>query len=243
MDRNDFEYTVFSGSERARISMLDLPIELNQWVSTNKELVTRIQDSLSNTYETLTEDSLWGIIAQDSSDDWREAKNELTNVQSEWDELNSPSTVPLGLIGGALESHIFIPVAEKLSYSLSNFTIINEGLKEREDLAKLLQVLKIVNRIVDQSKKSSKNMIGVTETLSNLDIPSSRTSFNENSVIKAVNDDKIKAIESIKTNEEKSSFSIIELFHSYAKKLFQSPKDNRKKSKPLLNRPKSKPAL
>ena len=226
MSRSEFEYTILHGSDRIKATALDLPDELAAWVASNRDLVTRIHEALSTTYETLTEDTLWNVIAENSSEDWRQAKEDLKLVENEWDELNSPATVPLGLIGSALDSHIISPVAEKLSSSIANFNIINEGLKKRDDLTKLLQVFKVVTRILDSSAASSQKTKNAAHELNRLDI-SSAPAFRE------------VTLKDLSNNHAKPKLnSMAALFRAYTQELLRRPA-TAKKSLP----PKNKPAL
>jgi len=151
MDKAIQDNTVFSGSERAPIKWIELPDDLAKWADQNHELVERVQRALSNTYDTLSDEQLWEVIASACSAEWRTARTDLRAVETQWADLNSPEKTSLGLIGNALDSDENNAVSDRFAFSLAHFTIINEGLRQREDLSKLLSVLLVQKRMLERS--------------------------------------------------------------------------------------------
>lgn len=139
-------------------ALLALPDELAEWADQNRELVRRVQLALSDTYTHLSEDQIWEAIADASSAEWRMARDTLRTAEAQWADLQKPENTALGLIGQALDSDEIDGVREHVSLSLSHFTIINEGLRQRPDLANLLNVLTVQRRMIDQSAERTRQM-------------------------------------------------------------------------------------
>ncbi len=142
-----------TGSQPAA-PLIGLPDELAEWVEQNRELVTRVQLALTSSYANLTEEQIWEVIATACDPDppqWKNAREGLRSAQEKWDDLNHPINASLGAIGRALDSDETADASEHLAVSLSQFTIINEGLAQRKDLSTLLNVLLVQKRMVDQS--------------------------------------------------------------------------------------------
>jgi len=146
---------------------LELPDELAQWVHNNNELVGRVQDALNGSYASLTEEQIWHIIANASGDpDFMRSHKEMREAEKVWNELNQPMNVPLGLIGLALESEKTSSARERYLSTLANFTIISEGLLERRpDLARLLNVMLVQKRMIDQSLARSQQVAAAAKKL------------------------------------------------------------------------------
>ena len=151
---------------------LALPDELSEWVDRNQELVLRVQQALTDTYETFTEEKLWEAIAENCSPEWSAARKKLQTAETEWTHFNSPEQAPLGAIGQALDSEESSGVEERYTVSLADFTIINEGLRQREDLNRLLSVLLVHQRMLERSKQQTQSVLATLAPISN--------SFQEN---------------------------------------------------------------
>lgn len=168
--------TSFSGTERIAIRDLKLPDDLDAWVRQNAEMIDKIQAGLNATYDRrLTEDQLWEIIAAAAAPEWVESKSALDAAETAWTKLHSPEEEPLGLIGSALQSDKTNPAAENFIAKLSDFTVINEGLRQRPDLASLLKVLSVQMRLLDQSKDETIKASLVTEAFAEAILPSGDT--------------------------------------------------------------------
>lgn len=156
--------TFFSGSERASITWITIPNELAEWAAQNQEFVARIQSSLSNIHaDAVTEEQLWETIAEASSPEWTEAKESLNRANHRWADLNSPEKKPLGPIGHALDSDETNAAGEQLASSLADFTVINEGLRQRGDLNRLLGVLLVQKRLLEKSAERARDVKKATE--------------------------------------------------------------------------------
>lgn len=153
---------------RPQGTLISLPDELAEWADQNQELVLRIQNALSETYDKLTEDQIWEVIAANSSAEWRKARADLRIVEEEWADLRRPENTPLGSIGEALDSDETNVVREKYTISLSQFTVINEGLRRREDLRNLLGVLLVQKRMLDMSTEHTQMVQRQTDDLAEL---------------------------------------------------------------------------
>jgi hypothetical protein len=165
----------FNLSARSRGLRLVLPDELAEWAEQNQDMVLRVQKALSNTYETLTEDQLWEVIASAASHEWQTARGELRDAEKKWTDLNKPENAPLGSIGNALDSDATNSARDDFAFSLSNFTVINEALRQRDDLRCLLSVLMVQKRMLDASAGHTREVVKSTIALG--DIASLRHDF------------------------------------------------------------------
>lgn len=141
---------------------LGLPDELAAWASENHELVMRVQEGLRSSYaDEISPQKLMEIVAAASNDpDFMKAQHEKRDAEKIWNDLNHPTNAPLGLIGLALESDESVHAHERYLAALANYTIISEGLMERRpDLAKLLNVLLVQKRMIDQSLTRARQVL------------------------------------------------------------------------------------
>ena len=149
--------------------LIGLADDLTEWADQNQELITRIQAALAGSYMRLTEDQLWEVIATAVQDpQWIKARQDLQTDKKTWSDMNSPLNAPLGAIGQALDSDETNNVEERYLLSLSQFTIINEGLRQRPDLSRLLDVLIVQRRMLDQSEGQTQQTKASTEALAEL---------------------------------------------------------------------------
>ena len=93
------------------------------------------------------------------------------------EDLNSPLKASLGAIGLALDSDEMDGAREHHAISLSDFTIINEGLRQRKDLGNLLSVLLVQKRMVEQSANGTQRAFKATMNLG--DVGSLREDFHQ----------------------------------------------------------------
>ncbi len=149
--------------------LVGLPDELLEWVEQNQDLILRIQAALKDSYANLTNDQLWEAIAANSSPEWRLARADLQDAEKTWNSLHHPAKMPLGLIGQALDSEETNSAGDRYTLSLSHFTIIDEGLRQRPDLEKLLNVLLVQKRMLGGSETHTRRTFLSTEQLADMD--------------------------------------------------------------------------
>jgi hypothetical protein len=140
---------------------LGLPAELAEWVYKNQELIQHVQDALKDVHlNELTEEQIWHVIAAASGDpDFMKAQGEMLQARKAWDELNNPLNKPLGAIGRAFESDNAVAAHERYLSMLASYTIISEGLlQKRPDLGRLLNVLLVQKRMLDQSARRTREV-------------------------------------------------------------------------------------
>lgn len=152
------ENTVFSGNERVALKWIELPDELARWADQNQELIRRVQGALSDTYDTLTDEQLWEVIAATCSTEWLEARADLRTAELLWKDMTDPKKASLGAIGEALDCEENDAVKNQCAFSLAHFTVINEGLRQREDLSRLLSVLLVQKRMLERSAERTRNL-------------------------------------------------------------------------------------
>jgi hypothetical protein len=166
MSKADLENSVFSGNDRAPVTWIALPDDLAKWAGQNQELVERVKNALSDTCGALTEEQLWEAIAASCSPEWREARTTLQGAEYRWKDLNSPEKTSLGLIGNALDSDENNAARSQFAFSLACFTIVNEGLRQRGDLDRLLKVMLAQKRMLDRSAEQTHHLQEATTHLS-----------------------------------------------------------------------------
>ena len=149
---------------------LGLPEELAEWVNNNQELIQRFEKAQRDSYDTLTEESLWRFIALESGDpEWIRAHDDMVEAEKIWNELNHPINRSLGAIGRALDSDETDKAHDRYLSMLANFTIISEGLIDhRPDLAKLMNVLLVQKRMIDQSLKRAREVVAAAKALTEM---------------------------------------------------------------------------
>jgi hypothetical protein len=141
-----------SDSEKRPPSVLiGLPDELAEWADQNRDLIRKVLHALKDSYANLTEDQIWETIADVSSPEWKPAHDAWLSAEKEMSKLKHPMHAPLGAIGEALDSDETGHAQHRHDTSLAEFTIINEGLRNRPDLENLLKVLLVQKRMLDQS--------------------------------------------------------------------------------------------
>jgi hypothetical protein len=213
MDDIDREIEDFDQDRQPPFKPVELPADLTRWVQQNHDLVMRVQSALENTYDSPpTDEQLWEVIASTCSPEWLNAREVLRDAEKSWMDLNSPEKVALGPIGMALDSEEIDHAMERTAHSLAAFTIVNEGLRKREDLGRLLSVLLVQKRMLDKSAEQTRNLLKADKSLAALAIPSSVSAF---------------ARASHKPGEP---FGIRDQFRHYAQRLLQRPSPNPRSS-------------
>ncbi len=109
------------------------------------ELATR------NVEVPLSENQLWNLIARTVSVEWSQAYQSLQVAQQSFGRYDSGEEKPLGPIGAALEGVESTQAYDDLVMNLSNFTIIDEDLRQKEDLRLLLDGLTKRQKILTES--------------------------------------------------------------------------------------------
>jgi hypothetical protein len=149
---------------------MQLPDELAEWARDNHDMIRRIQLALFESYiASPTEDQIWEVIAATSGDPaWLKARENMREAEHEWNNLNHPMNAPLGAIGAALEGPEIERVSERFAISLADFTTINEGLRQRQDLSTLLSVLLVQKRMLDQSTQRTREVVNAAKDLAEM---------------------------------------------------------------------------
>jgi hypothetical protein len=216
MAKTRWENTVFSGSERVPIVWIALPDELAKWVDQNQELVGRVQSALASTYDALTEEQLWGVIAASCSPEWQDAREKLQKAEDRWEDLSSPEKTSLGPIGNALDSDENNAAKTQYDFSLAYFTIVNEGLRQREDLGKLLKVMLVQKRMLERAAEQTQQTQKATAQLSALPLTAQDSAFAG-----------VRAKRNLRDS-----------FRQYADKVLKREKEQRPKTAPVPSSPK-----
>lgn len=132
--------------KRARlISLLSDELE-HEWIEKNHEWLMRVMTALTSTHFTLTEENVWELICANASDEWREASAERRAAKEAWNDDR-----PLGLLGLGSAPTEVDQLKEAYDSAYAQFIIVNEGLQQREDLKRLLGVLMVQKRMLENS--------------------------------------------------------------------------------------------
>ncbi len=157
-----------TGKHPGTAILIGLPDELAEWADQNRELILRVQGALKSSYAGLTHDQLWETIAASCSPEWQVAHADLRDAEKKWNNLHHPSNMSLGAIGQALDSDETDTAGDRYALSLSHFTIIDEGLRQRPDLENLLNVLLVQKRMLGQSEGGTRRMLLSAEQLADI---------------------------------------------------------------------------
>ena len=104
-------------------------------------VIVHVELATRNIDVPLTENQLWNLIARTVSVEWSQAYQGLQAAQQSFCRYESGEEMPLGPIGAALEGAETTQAYDALVMNLSNFTIIDEDLRQKEDLRLLLESL------------------------------------------------------------------------------------------------------
>lgn len=141
---------------RGNFNELGLPDEVAEWADRNSGLVLKMRDSLAATYDSVpTKEQIWEGIASACAPEWRQARATCEAAQQRLEVLNLPENRPLGAIGWATGGDEIEEAQDAYNLSLSDFTMIDEGLRRREDLGLLFKILTVQMRMLAKSGDTS----------------------------------------------------------------------------------------
>ncbi len=167
-DITDDEALSGTGNHPSTAILIGLPDELAEWADQNQDLIVRVQSALKSSYTSLTSDQLWETVAASCSPEWQAAHADLQDAERTWNNLHHPSNMPLGAIGQALDCDETDTAGDRYALSLSHFTIIDEGLRQRPDLENLLNVLLVQKRMLGQSESGTRRTLLSAEQLADM---------------------------------------------------------------------------
>jgi hypothetical protein len=139
--------------------------DIEKWTVQNEDMAARLQAALLKSPKPLSELQLWEALAGACSPEWLAARTALSRAEKTLAILTSPAFAPLGLIGGALDSHETNEANGNFNQSLIQFTLINETLRSRADLNRLLGVLLVQQQTLYATEAISLQAKEMTETL------------------------------------------------------------------------------
>ena len=116
-------------------------------------VITHVELATRDLYVPLNENQLWNLIARTVSVEWSQAYQNLQTAQQSFCRYDSGEEKPLGPIGAALEGAETTQAYEDFVMKLSSFTIIDEELRQNEELALLLEGLKQRQRMLASSSE------------------------------------------------------------------------------------------
>ena len=154
--------------EQITANLIPLSNALTKSNLLNQEMLNRIQNKLLTYDNKPTEKQLWEIIASSCSPEWRTAWTGFLDAKTQWEYMNSPTEVPLGLIGDALDSHETGIARELYNNSLINFTLENETLIQKTYINELLKVLLEQTRVLKQSEERTNIAQTATDALEDI---------------------------------------------------------------------------
>lgn len=150
--------------DRKTLLPMALPVDLHDWATRHAPMISRLSQSFTVTSTPLSENALWNVIAEHFSGDWKEKHAELQRAEKRLAQIMAPENVPLGLVGAALHSNETNDVARHHALALADFTIINETLRQQEELHKLLGVMLDYQHTLAKSHGISQNLAGITQS-------------------------------------------------------------------------------
>lgn len=120
-------------------TLIRLPGELHAWAAEHRLLIAHLEKALREETDTLTESRLWETIAGHVSPEWVEARGRLSTAEEKLALDKSPSRIPLGLIGSALDGGDLSESEERQQIALAGFTVVDESLRAQSELQMLLK--------------------------------------------------------------------------------------------------------
>jgi hypothetical protein len=129
---------------------------LGTWGAENADFLAALEHKMGQTKKTITEAALWDMIADTWSADWGKARAHLGDAANDLFERQKPENVPLGSIGMALDAGELGKSEKRYREALAVFTVINEELRQDENLSRLMTAICDVQNTVDESLAISK---------------------------------------------------------------------------------------
>ena len=147
--------------------LIKLPAELGDWAESNRSMISRLSSAISHKPH-MPEEAVWGLIASEFSPEWARAKSQLKSAEHEVHLLSLPENVSLGLIGSALDSHVTNSAYNQHAIALAVFTIVDEGLRQHDQLSSLMSAAKAHQRTIKQSLELSRAAATATAAFSKI---------------------------------------------------------------------------
>lgn len=148
-------------TESAELQPISLPDDMQDWAQDNAPMISRLSAAIHQKPD-MSEKAIWGMIASEVSPEWSHAKSSLKSAEKQMRFVHAPENMPLGLIGSALHSEETNSAQRDLAMALAGFTIIDETLRQQEDLTKLLRAVRMHQHTISQSLEISLNVADVT---------------------------------------------------------------------------------
>lgn len=150
------------------VPVIVLPDDLRDWASRHEPMISRLSQSISSIPAALPEASLWELIAETWSAEWTQARAQLTAAENDLENLMKPENRPLGLIGSALHGEETNAAEQRHSLALADFTIINETLRQQEELHRLLRAALDYQQMLGKSLDISRKLAGITDAFAHV---------------------------------------------------------------------------
>ena len=141
--------------------LITLPSDMQDWAEANKPMISRLSSALAKK-PTMHEGAIWEMIAGEFSPEWMHAKSNLKSAEQHVKYLALPENMPLGLIGGALQSEEINHAHQTFAEAMAGFTIIDEQLRQHDALKSLLGAVRQHQKVVSQSLEVSRRMERMT---------------------------------------------------------------------------------
>lgn len=141
--------------------LITLPSDMQDWAEANKPMISRLSSALAKK-PSMHEGAVWDLIAAEFSPEWMHAKSNLKSAEQHVNYLALPENMPLGLIGGALQSDEVNHAHQTLADAMAGFTIIDEQLRQHDALKSLLGAVRQHQKVVSQSLEVSRRMERMT---------------------------------------------------------------------------------
>jgi hypothetical protein len=142
-------------------ALIRLPEELQDWADAHKPMISRLSAAIAKK-PTMPEGAVWEMIAAEFSPEWMHAKSNLKSAEQQVKYLALPENMPLGLIGGALQSEETNHAHQTLAHAMADFTILDETLRQQEKLRNLLGAARKHQKTIRDSLDISRQMERMT---------------------------------------------------------------------------------
>lgn len=155
----------------------EIPADLKEWSEQHNQFLSDLREAVINNAEEypFSEPQAWSLIAKHASPSWSTAYNSLVDIEMRLHELTRPETIPLGAIGLALGGEELDQVQEEYAHALAGFTIVDENLRQQEDLNKLLTAVMGHLSVVEQSLLTTRRAQEATKQFTAAVVPAQKS--------------------------------------------------------------------
>lgn len=131
----------------------------------NEDLLSVISAKIEETGAMMDESDLWALVATSRSPQWQDAKSNLDECRLDLEDRLSDDNIPLGPIGLAFDAGALDNSRDAFTMALSQYTIIDEELRQRRDLQRTFSQLTMLQKQLKSSYDLSRKALKQTQKL------------------------------------------------------------------------------